>query len=180
MNYLFLLLILAQAAIAACGSAEHQKEHNAALKKWADQKSRATDKYFRPEKVTPSPAADAVEGQTAPVETAAQPVAEQVPVVAPAAAATPTATVKGTLYVAAVVSWADAVNKAPAGKRVATRDELFALWDGGAFKSTQFSTGAVWTSSEKDTLDVWCLSTFDGSQASSLKSNALSTVYVDK
>lgn len=165
-----------------CGSAEHQKEKSAAVKAKIDEKSRAMDVFFSPKQ---SPAAEAVDrsGMDEPATVQDQAVVapnQAVTVQSQAVTATNIDAPKGTFYVAAVVSWADAVNKTPEGKRLATRDEIFALWDSGAFKKVQFSTGGVWTSSLKNSLEVWTLNTYDGSLSSSQKSNSLSTVYVDK
>ncbi len=181
--------VIALMVSVGCGSAEHQKEKSAAVKAKIDEKSRAMDVFFSPKQ---SPAAEAVDRsgmdepatvQNEAVSAPNQAVTAQnqaVTATSPAAPIdAPIDAPKGTFYVASVVSWADAVNKTPDGKRLATREEIFALWDSGAFKKVQFSTGGVWTASQKNSLEVWTLNTYDGSLSSSEKTNGLSTVYVD-
>lgn len=161
MRYLLVFLLLA----VACGSAEHQKEKSAAVKRWGKDKGVAAKSFINEPYATPSPSSTS------------EPVDAMVVVVgAPTSTET---TIEGMTYVSAPVTWADAMMKAPAGKRLASRDELFALWDNGTLKGLKFSTGVVWSASAKDSSEAWALSTFDGSLVFSSMNGLLSAVYVD-
>ena len=105
---------------------------------------------------------------------------EPKPTSPPACSITASFSLKGMTYDYNLVTWGEAVNNAPAGKRLITRGEAIMLWDAGAFKNTQFNVGQSWTASLKDDGDVYALNTVSGWLDYSSKNNQLSAIYVDK
>jgi len=171
MRYLILLMLLV-----ACGREEQARDSENIKRKTPAVKAKINEKAIAAKAFINAPFATPTPSPTA------EPVDDKVVVVgAPTTSTLPSVELpNGVTYVATPVNWADAMEKVPAGKRLATRDELFALWDSGALKGLHFSTGVVWTASAKDSNEAWGLSTVDGSLAYSNMSNLLSTVYVDK
>lgn len=173
----YLLVIFYLLLMQACGTAEHQKEKSEAVKrKTPAVKAKINEKAIAAKAFINAPYATPTPSPTA------EPTDDKVVVLgAPTATTLPVVSLpNGVDYVAAPVNWADAMMKAPAGKRLATRDELFALWDSGALKGLHFSTGVIWTANAKDSSEAWCLSTYDGSLAYSSMGGMLSAVYVNQ
>jgi hypothetical protein len=77
------------------------------------------------------------------------------------------------------LTWGDAIQKAPAGKRLATRGELLLLWDQGYFKGKQFAIDDVWTSTAKDANQAYAVDMVNGQLDFTNKYNVLNAVYVD-
>lgn len=86
---------------------------------------------------------------------------------------------KGVQYVASAVTWGDAIQKAPAGKRLATRGELLLLWDQAYFKGKQFAIDDVWTASTKDDTHAYAVDMVNGQLDFTVKYNLLGAIYVD-
>lgn len=174
----YLLVIFYLLATQACGSAEHQKEKSEAVRKKTpavkakiNEKAIAAKAFINAPFLEPSPSPTPMPEEDD----------GRVVVVGTTPTSLPVQSLpNGVAYVSTPVNWADAIAKVPAGKRLATRDELFALWDEGALKGLHFSTGVVWSASAKDSSEAWGLSTFDGSLAYSSMSAMLSAIYVDK
>jgi hypothetical protein len=75
------------------------------------------------------------------------------------------------------VTWGEAVNQAPAGKRIATRGEVLMLWDSGALKDVNFM---VWTGTQKDSSTSYILNGDDGTLDNTDINAELNAIYVDK
>lgn len=181
-------LIVLIVTLAACGSAAQQKARTKAFSRYVNDKSHS--------------ASDATSGKDSQADsstTGQQPISAPAssPQAAPIAQAQTTTastatctsgstqqpgavdTIIGAVYVSKLVTWKDAMNKAPAGHRLATRGEVLILFDSGALKQINFSLPAVWTASETGVTDAWVVEIMDGSLSQNGKGNQLPAIYVE-
>lgn len=157
MKTLLLSLVLLNAITTGCGSSTKQEITADDANKYIDEHTKAMDKDFKKE----------VENS----QESASPTACQVIVAFSLA---------GLHYSPELVSWGDAVNKTPPGKRLATRGELLLLHDSGMLKGIQFASDGVWSGSERDQDTAWVLGTTIGSLDYTQKVAVLGAIYVDK
>lgn len=79
-------------------------------------------------------------------------------------------------YSTKALTWGEAVNSAPEGKRIATRGELAMLYDSGALADLNFM---VWTGTPKDSSSSYVLNPEDGMIEYADINGELTALYVD-
>lgn len=148
----FLILVL---LVVGCGSSAHQKavqkkasDTAKAASARIDATTRAWDAKYNPKKP-----------------------------VSPAACTTTVGfSLSGMVYSSKALTWGDAVNQAPEGKRIVTRGELAMLYDTGALVELDFM---VWSGTPKDSSTSYTLNPQDGMLEYSDINGELMAIYVD-
>lgn len=151
MNYVIFLTLL----VLGCGNADHRK----AVQKKANDTAKAADAKID----ATTRAWDAKYNAKKPVSPAA-------------CTTTVSFSLTGLVYSQKALTWGDAVNEAPEGKRIVTRGELAMLYDSGALSDLDF---IVWSGTAKDSSTSYVLNPLDGMLETADINGEIMALYVD-